>query len=89
MYQALPTASLRPPGCVDLLELFAGQARPSAAASSHGLNACQPVDLMYGWDLDTKRGQDMVRAMVRRLRPWLLLVGYPRKHYTLFNENLN
>ena len=88
-YQALPTASSRPPGCVDLLELFAGQARPSAAASSYGLNACQPVDLTHGWDLDTKRDQDLVRAMVRRLRPWLLLVGYPCTHYTLFNENLN
>ena len=27
--------------------------------------------------------------MVRRLRPWLLLIGYPCTDYSLFNENLN
>ena len=77
VYTALPTAASRPPGCVDLLELFAGEARPSAAALNHGLHACQPVDLLYGWDLDTQRDQDLVRSMARRLRPWLLLIGYP------------
>ena len=89
VYQSLPSVASRPPGCVDLLELFAGEARPSAAAAEHGLHACQPVDLIHGWDLDTPRDQDAVRAMVRRLRPWLLLVGYPCTYYNSFNENMN
>ena len=79
VYKALPTTSARPPPAVDILEIFAGEAKPSARASRFGLNACQPLDLSFGWDLQQPDQQRVVMDIVRRLRPWAIIIGYPSK----------
>ena len=64
---------------MDILEIFAGEAKPSARASRFGLNACQPLDLSFGWDLQQPDQQRVVMDIVRRLRPWAIIIGYPSK----------
>ncbi|CAE7920761.1 GIP, partial [Symbiodinium necroappetens] len=85
----LPTTSQRPPPSVDILEIFAGEAKPSARASRFGLNACQPFDLNFGWDLSQPDQQRMIMNFVRRLRPWAIIIGYPGTLYSVFGENIN
>ena len=89
IYKQLPTATSRPPPTVDILELFAGEAKPSLMAPTCDLNACQPFDLVYGQDLKLPENQKVVLRALRRLRPWVLIVGDPCTDYNLFNENLN
>ncbi|CAE7949652.1 GIP [Symbiodinium sp. KB8] len=89
VYRTLPTTSQRPPPSVDILEIFAGEAKPSARASRFGLNACQPFDLNFGWDLSQPDQQRMIMNVVRRLRPWAIIIGYPGTLYSVFGENIN
>ena len=89
VYQNLPTTTSRPPPNLDIMELFSGVSKPSALASSYGLRAAQPIDLKFGWDLDSPEHQRSVRQAIDRLKPWLLIVGYPCTKYSIMNENAN
>ena len=40
---------------VDLLQGCAGQAGPTRLAARYGLRAADPADLLYGWDLRSRR----------------------------------
>ena len=89
VYTNLATASSRPPPMADLLELYAGQAKPTKFAAEFGLRALQPVDLIYGVNLDDPRDQSRVLKAVRTFKPWLLVVGFPCTKYSLINQNCN
>ena len=89
VYVNLSTASDRPPPAVDILELYAGTAKPTMFAKECGLRAAQPLDIEYGMDLSDTGVQAQVRKAVDRLHPWLLVIGYPCTHYNLMNENAN
>jgi hypothetical protein len=89
VYENLPSTSTRPPPNLDIMELFAGVAKPSTLASSYGLRASEPIDAKFGWDLNRPEHQKSVRQAVKQLRPWLLIVGYPCTKYSIMNENAN
>jgi hypothetical protein len=74
---------------VDLIEVFAGKARVSELAPQFGLSATQPFDKTFDIDLKTKKGIDLLKGAVRRLRPLLLLIAWPWTFWSLFNENMN
>ena len=84
IYYSLPTTSSRPPPNVDLL----WRVQAINAGSPLRLNACQPFDLVLGWDLRLPECRKQVLNTIRRLRP-RLLVGYPCTLYSIFNENMN
>ena len=86
VYHDLPTTSSRPPPNVDILEIFTSEAKTSARAHHFGLNACQPIDLQYGWDLRQDDHQWMVDNLVRRLRPWAIIIDYPSRLYSVHNH---
>ena len=89
IYDALPTTCSRPPPNVDILEIFAGEAKTSGRAHRFGLNACQPIDLQFGWDLRQEDQQKIITNLVQRLRPWAIILDYPSSLYNVHNENLN
>ena len=82
IYEQLPThhdmvkdGSMADVAVVDLIEVFAGRARVSEMAPKFGLSASQPFDKTFDIDLKTKKGIDLLKGAVRRLRPLLLLVA--------------
>ena len=89
IYLTSKPASVRPPPNADLWELFAGRALCTELASEYGLNALQPWDLVYGQDLMKRDQRQEALNTLRRLKPYLTLLGLDCRHYTLFNKNLN
>ena len=87
IYDSLPVTAQRPPPCVDIMELFAGEAGITSRASSFGLSASEPIDQVYGWHLEELETQSYVINMIKRLRPHVLHVAYPCTLYSIFNEN--
>ena len=88
-YDKVKDGSMADVAVVDLIEIFAGRARVSELAPQFGLSASQPFDKIFDIDLKTKKGVDLLKGAVRRLRPLLLLIAWPCAFWSLFNENMN
>ncbi|CAE7322415.1 GIP, partial [Symbiodinium sp. CCMP2456] len=89
IYDAMGHAGQRPPPAVDLLELFAGTAKPTKFAAELQLRALQPLDRNTGNDLSDPKVQREVHKAIQRTKPWLVVAGYPSTLYSLANENFN
>ena len=89
IYHSTSSASTRLHPCVDLWELFAGEATCSLLAHEYGLDALQPWDLLHGQDLRRPSTRQEAMKVLRRFRPLLTLMGIDCKHYNRFNRNLN
>ena len=89
IYDAMDHAGQRPPPAVDLLELFAGTAKPTKFAAELQLRALQPLDRDTGTDLSDPKTQQEVYRAVKKTKPWLIVAGYPSALYSLANENFN
>ncbi|CAK9060272.1 Copia protein (Gag-int-pol protein) [Cleaved into: Copia VLP protein [Durusdinium trenchii] len=74
---------------IDLLELFSGAARLTSTAFHFGLNAIQPFDLREGIDLSSEAGRKLAKHVLQHHKPLLLHVAWPRRLWSLFNENMN
>ena len=83
----LRTSSTTP--SADLWELFAGRALCTEMAAQCGLVALQPWDLIYGQDLMDSSTRHEAFKVIKRFRPYLLIMGLECRHYTRFNRNLN
>ena len=62
---------------VDLLEIYGGTAEITAQALQAGLRALQPVDRVYGLNLQSRSDFDKLEALVLRHRPYLLVYEIP------------
>ncbi len=62
-------------GKIDLLELFAGSARISQAASAAGLRVGQPIDIRTGFDLMTRQGQKRVMQLILEQNPDVIFMA--------------
>ncbi|CAE7457471.1 unnamed protein product, partial [Symbiodinium necroappetens] len=62
---------------VDLLEIYGGTAEITAQALRAGLRALQPVDRVYGLNLQSRSDFDKLEALVLRHRPYLLVYEIP------------
>ena len=74
---------------LDFVELFAGRGRVSELAPRFGLRAIQPIDSIYGHNLQNESTKNMVRDAVDKLKPLLLVIEWPCTLWSLFSENLN
>ncbi|CAK9028994.1 unnamed protein product [Durusdinium trenchii] len=77
------------PHYVDVFELFAGSAKATLFAKKYGLNALEPYELADGKDLCDKKVESFVLDALRRMRPLLLLIGFPCTEFCIMNENCN
>ena len=89
IYHSFMTVHQRPPPNIDVFELFAGSAKFTLFASQFGLNALQPMDLNFGQDFKHPQTRQMIIGMVKKFRPWKLIMGISCVLWNLFNENLN
>ena len=72
-----------------IFELFAGEAGVTQNARHYQLNALEPIDYRFGWDLYEPEQRAQVLATVDQHKPLMVIIGFPCTHYSLFNENLN
>ncbi|CAK9109800.1 unnamed protein product, partial [Durusdinium trenchii] len=79
----------RPPPCVDLWELFAGEARMTELAHQYDLNALQPQDLRYGQDFKDASTRAYIMEKVKKFKPWLIPMGVDCRLWNQFSINLN
>ena len=86
-YQSMMTYSQAPH--YDILELYAGSAKFSAFAPDYGLTAIQPIDYYGNWDLKRPDHRQQIKDQFKRWKPWILIIGFPCTHFSLFSENLN
>ena len=77
------------PHYVDVFELFAGSAKATLFAKKYGLNALEPYELADVKDLCDKKVESFVLDALRRMRPLLLLIGFPCTEFCIMNENCN
>ncbi|CAK9077183.1 unnamed protein product [Durusdinium trenchii] len=82
-------AAHRPPPCVDLWELFAGQARMTELAQEYELNALQPMDLRFGQDFKDASTRDYIMHKIKKFKPWLIPMGVDCRLWNQFSINLN
>lgn len=57
----------------DLVEIYAGMANISAEALSQSLRVLQPVDLVHGLKLETRRDHEMLREILKDRKPFLVV----------------
>ena len=57
----------------DLVEIYAGMANISAEALSQGLRVLQPVDLVHGLKLETRKDHEMLREILKDRKPFLVV----------------
>ena len=79
----------RPPPCVDLWELFAGEARMTELAHQYDLNALQPQDLRRGQDFKDASTRAYIMEKVKKFKPWLIPMGVDCRLWNQFSINLN
>ncbi|CAE6914982.1 pnp [Symbiodinium natans] len=65
---------------IDVLEIFAGTAGITMTARHYGLTALQPLDFVYGQDLNDKEQTNTLKNAVRQLRPLFLVCRWPHKN---------
>ena len=75
------------PYVLDILELFAGEAKAKKMAKSFGVNALELFDKNDGKDLQDPKTKKLVEHAIQRFRPYLLLAGFPCALYSIMNEN--
>lgn len=74
---------------IDLLEVFAGSANLTARAPRFKLSALEPIDIKINVDLTTPEGRAIVWKAVKKFRPLLVVVEWPCKEWSIFNEHMN
>ena len=83
------TMHSRIPTCSDLIEGCAGEALCTRLAPEYGLQACQPADLDYGWDLATPYGRGLWKRAITERKPLLVVWGHPCTLWCIYNRNIN
>ena len=73
----------------DVIEVCAGCAVITRQASSFGLRAGQPIDILYGWDLLDAKGEKEFQDYIDRSRPRLLVCEPPCTDWCFFNDVIN
>lgn len=68
------------------MEVFGGHAEVSFNFSRWGWTTCQPIDLVYGSDLNCQDERKSVLDFIRTHRPRLVIVSYPRKLWSPINN---
>ena len=72
-----------------VFEPFGGAFGVTRAASEEYSSTCsQPIDWLDGYDLLTKAGRDMVRNVVRKRRPYLTVIAFDCRIWSIL-ANLN
>ena len=91
VYEAMPTYHQNKLDQVkiDLCEVFSGTGNLTSQAYLYGLSALQPFDIREGYDLSTEYGKDILWKAVKKYKPLLVVVAWPCKLWSLFNENMN
>ena len=74
---------------MDIMELFAGEAKISELAPRHQLRALQPMDILYDVDLASAEGQRLCTQAQNKFKPLVLVAGIACTKWSIFNENLN
>ena len=70
----------------DCMEVFGGHTEVSFSFSRWGWTTCQPIDLVYGSDLNCQDERKSVLDFIRTHRPRLVIVSYPRKLWSPINN---
>ena len=74
---------------VDLAQAFAGMARPTALAAEYGLQASDPADTLYGWDLASTEGAKRWQDVIKQKRPLVVIISMCCTLWSRLNVNLN
>ena len=74
---------------MDLLELFAGSSKFTLYSKKYQLNALAPMDLQHGQDFREDHVQQEIYKILKRFKPWLLIMGIDCRLWSIFNENMN
>ena len=74
---------------IDVLEVCAGCAVITRQASLFGLRAGQPIDILYGWDLLSAKGEKEFHNYINRSRPRLVVCEPPCTDWCFFNDVIN
>ena len=88
IYDKIPAAMNVNHG-MDIMELFAGEAKISELAPRHQLRALQPMDILYDVDLASPEGQRLCTQAQNKFKPLVLVAGIACTKWSIFNENLN
>lgn len=91
IYNNVKPVASRPPPYIDLFELFSGSSKFTTNSVKHQLNALAPMDIAHGPHQDFK--DESVRKdvfkMIRKFKPWLIVLGVDCRLWNIFSENLN
>ena len=70
----------------DVLEIFGGQAEVSLQFARRGWNVCEPVDKIYGADLNEPQERDRIKTFIDKLKPRLVIIAFPCTLWTPLTE---
>jgi hypothetical protein len=68
------------PSRFDLQEMFGGDCLATERAPLFGLSAIEPAELDTGWSLNTSLGATRWKQCIRKHKPLLVMIDYPRAH---------
>ena len=64
-------------GPVDFLEIFSGSCHATQACAEQGMRVGPPIDILTGFDLLTKAGQQQAWDVIRKTSPSVILLAPP------------